>query len=124
MESDERFYEAVVREIETQGPRKGLWAKAYAEAGGNESGARAVYIRLRATQLMEEQRHEAAEAERQRRQAERQRRKEPPAFAPRDPRFLEPEPMTAMNKRFVVAFALVFLVVMAGLVIYFASSVK
>jgi len=124
VDSDERFYEAVVREIETQGPRKGLWAKAYAEAGGNESGARAIYIRLRAGQLMDEQRQELAEAERARRQSERLRRKETQSFAPRDPRFFEADPTAPINKRVVVAFAVVFLVVMAGLVIYFASSVK
>lgn len=124
MESDERFYEAVVREIETQGPRKGLWAKAYAEAGGSEAAARAAYIKLRAAQLMQEQRHDEAERERARRQAERERRKEAPAFAPREPRFLDPDALSATSKRYLVAFALVFLIATAGLVIYFASSVK
>ena len=124
VESDERFYEAVVREIETQGPRKGLWAKAYAEAGGSEAAARAIYIRLRADQLMKEQQRDSIEKERARRASERTRRKEPPAFAERDPRFLDPDSMSPTSKRFAVAFALVFLIVMAGLVIYFASSVK
>lgn len=124
VESDERFYEAVVREIETQGPRKGLWAKAYAEAGGSEAAARAIYIRLRAAQLMKEQQLDTIEKERARRATERTRRKEPPPFAERDPRFLDPDSMSPTSKRFAVAFALVFLIVMAGLVIYFASSVK
>lgn len=131
MESDERFYEAVVRELETQGPRKGLWAKAYAEAGGGEAAARAIYIRLRAAQLIEEQQLDTAEmqrarreSERIRREAERARRKEAPKFAERDPRFLEPDTMSPMSKRFVVGFALVFLIAVATLVVYFASSVK
>ena len=131
MESDEKFYEAVVRELETQGPRKGLWAKAYAEAGGGEAAARAIYIRLRAAQLMEEQQLDAAEiqrarkgAERVRREHERKRQKEAPEYAARDPGFLDPDSLSPMSKRFVVAFALVFLVAVAGLVIYFASSVK
>jgi hypothetical protein len=51
---DESFYEAVVQELEQLGPRKGLWAKAFASASGNESSAKALYLEWRANQLKEE----------------------------------------------------------------------
>ena len=47
----ECFYEAVAIELETQGVRKGLWAQAFAESGGDASRAKALYIQLRAAQL-------------------------------------------------------------------------
>lgn len=71
MISDEFFYEQVVRELECDGPRKGLWAKAYAEADGTESLARAIYMRLRAVQLIEEHRARAAAEEQERGSARR-----------------------------------------------------
>jgi hypothetical protein len=54
MKSDEAFYEAVVIEIEREGPRKGLWAKAFAKAGGVEPVAKACYIEWRVEQLKDE----------------------------------------------------------------------
>jgi outer membrane murein-binding lipoprotein Lpp len=51
----ESIYEAVVNEIEQHGPRKGLWAMAFAKSGGNDSAARAFYIEARAQQLIAEQ---------------------------------------------------------------------
>jgi hypothetical protein len=123
VESDEKFYEAVVREIERHGPRKGLWAKAYAEAGGVDSAARAIYFKLRVAQLIEEHHQEIAEKERRRKEGERLRKKEEQMFAERDQQFLESDRVAAANKRFVMIFAFVFLAVVFGLVIYFASAV-
>ena len=53
--SDENLYARVVEELSTQGPVRGLWAKAYAEANGNHEAAQALYLRLRVTQLADEQ---------------------------------------------------------------------
>ncbi len=63
MQSDEPIYEAVAFELEDEGPRKGLWAKAYAKAGGVEHVARALYIEWRVEQLKEELAAELARAE-------------------------------------------------------------
>jgi hypothetical protein len=52
--SDEHLYVRVVQELSQQGPVRGLWAKAYAESGGNDQAARALYLRLRVVQLAEE----------------------------------------------------------------------
>ena len=52
--SDENLYARVVEELSTQGPVRGLWAKAYAETNGNQEAARALYLRLRVTQLADE----------------------------------------------------------------------
>ena len=52
--SDENLYARVVEELSTQGPVRGLWAKAYAEANGNHEAAQALYLRLRVTQLADE----------------------------------------------------------------------
>jgi hypothetical protein len=54
--NEETLYSKVVGELRDQGPRQGLWAKAFAEAGGNELSARAAYLRLRVQQLAEEER--------------------------------------------------------------------
>jgi hypothetical protein len=51
---DEKYYEAVVRELESGSPRPGLWAKAFAESSGDEVATRALYIKLRAEQLSHE----------------------------------------------------------------------
>lgn len=67
MNSDEVFYEIVINEIEREGPRKGLWGKAFAKAGGVDNIAKAYYIELRVEQLKIEiaaQVANAAEAER------------------------------------------------------------
>ena len=52
--SDENLYARVVEELSTQGPVRGLWAKAYAEANGNHEAAQALYLRLRVAQLADE----------------------------------------------------------------------
>jgi hypothetical protein len=52
--SDENLYARVVEELSKRGPVRGLWAKAYAECGGNHEATRALYLRLRVSQLAEE----------------------------------------------------------------------
>jgi hypothetical protein len=69
---DELFYEQVAAEVVSGQLRPGLWAKAFSMAAGNEDVARAVYIRLRVDQLLEEA---SQEAERVRQEAERARHK-------------------------------------------------
>ncbi len=51
---DEVFYETVVEELERAGPKKGLWAKAFSTANGNENVAKAYYLDWRVKQLKEE----------------------------------------------------------------------
>jgi len=51
---DECYYESALAEIKNSGPRQGLLAMAFAEAGGNERVAEALYLKLRAAQLMEQ----------------------------------------------------------------------
>lgn len=53
---DERLYAQVVWELHHQGPIPGLWAKAYAEANGNEAQAKALYLRYRVEQLAQAER--------------------------------------------------------------------
>jgi len=54
--SDEQLYARVVAELSRQGPVRALWAKAYAESNGNDQATRARYLRLRVSQLAEEDR--------------------------------------------------------------------
>jgi len=63
---DEKYYEAVVKELESGSPRPGLWAKAFAESSGNGVAARALYIKLRAQQLTYEANSKALALERAR----------------------------------------------------------
>ena len=63
--SDENLYARVVEELSTQGPVRGLWAKAYAESNGNHEAARALYLRLRVAQLADERLAFAKDAQRQ-----------------------------------------------------------
>lgn len=66
MHEDEKYYEAVVKELESGNPRPGLWAKAFAESSGNEVAARALYIKLRAQQLIDEDKSKTLALERAR----------------------------------------------------------
>jgi hypothetical protein len=50
---DERLYQQVVQELHEQGPKSGLWAKAFAESNGNDAQAKALYLRYRVAQLEE-----------------------------------------------------------------------
>ena len=63
MHTDEAIYEAVAFELEREGPRKGLWAKAFAKAEGAESTAKALYIEWRVEQLKQALAAELARAE-------------------------------------------------------------
>jgi hypothetical protein len=88
----ERFYAMVADELRTAGPITGLWAKAFADSEGNESKAKALYLRYRAEQLATVEssailaRQEAREAEHvaelQREEAERRDRVKVEGFMP------------------------------------------
>ena len=54
IESEEQAYQKAAEEIENNTYRKGIWAKAFAEAEGVEHRQKALYIKYRAKQLMEE----------------------------------------------------------------------
>ena len=51
--SDEKFYEEVARELQGKTMVPGLWTKAFAEMGGDDAKARALYIKYRVAQLAE-----------------------------------------------------------------------
>jgi hypothetical protein len=55
---DEQLYEVAARELEANAPRKGLFAKAFAEAMGDPAKTKALYLRLRVAQLKAQQEHE------------------------------------------------------------------
>jgi hypothetical protein len=74
---DESLYEAVMEELEKFGPRKGLWAKCFSEADGDEGKAKARYLRIRFEQLKEaaeSHSREAFERDKQRQESERRLR--------------------------------------------------
>ena len=48
---DEHLYARVVAELAASGPIAGLMAKCFAESGGNDAAARALYFKLRVAQL-------------------------------------------------------------------------
>ena len=52
---DEKIYNQVLSEIESNNFRKGLMAKALAEAKGDEKKSRAIYIELRYQSIKDEQ---------------------------------------------------------------------
>lgn len=49
--AEEAYYDQVAQELESGQVRAGLWAKAFADASGDTSRARARYIKLRAASL-------------------------------------------------------------------------
>ena len=51
---DEKIYNQVLSEIESNDYRKGLLAKALSEANGNEEKSRAIYIKLRYQSIKDE----------------------------------------------------------------------
>ncbi len=67
---DQRFFDIVATELERGFLDRGRWAKAFADAEGDAARARALYIRLRATQLEQEEIAAARQPQSQR-QAER-----------------------------------------------------
>lgn len=69
----EHLYEIAAKELEVNAPRKGLYARAFSEAMGEEAKAKAIYIRLRVEQLEDTLR---AQAEAHRRMEEQVRLRE------------------------------------------------
>ncbi len=63
----EQFWSAALAEYDSSSRRPGLWARAFAEAQGNEAVAKANYLRYRADELQKEH---GAHLERKRRDAE------------------------------------------------------
>lgn len=64
---EEELWAIAAQEMDSQGRRIGLWAKAFAEAQGNEPAARANYLKWRVLQLQHEfegRRKQAEEAQR------------------------------------------------------------
>src|SRR5215211_562491 len=51
---EELAYEEALREIQGGFPRHGIWIKALAHSDGDETKARAAYLRFRAEQIVEE----------------------------------------------------------------------
>lgn len=52
-EPDERLWASALAEFDSKSRRAGLWAKAFAEANGDESLAKASYLRARVVELQE-----------------------------------------------------------------------
>ena len=52
---DDKFYDEVARELQEKPMVPGLWTKAFAEMGGDDAKARALYIRYRVLQLRDRQ---------------------------------------------------------------------
>lgn len=71
---DDKFYEEVARELQEKPMVPGLWTKAYAEMGGDDAKARALYIKYRVAQLSEASRQQLEEAQLAKHQQEKQRR--------------------------------------------------
>lgn len=53
--SEEEFWSIAATEVDGPSRRPGLWAKAFAEAGGNEAAAKANYLKLRVAQLLDDE---------------------------------------------------------------------
>ena len=51
--NDDTHYDEVAKELQAKAMVPGLWAKAFAEAGGQVDRARALYIKYRVSQLAE-----------------------------------------------------------------------
>jgi hypothetical protein len=55
---DDKFYDEVARELQDKPMSPGLWTKAFAETGGDDAKARALYIKYRVAQLAEASRQQ------------------------------------------------------------------
>jgi len=66
---EKRLYEQAVSEVANKAVDRGLWAKAFAESGGNKSAAEARYLNLRVEE-MRQQRAAAIELEERARRPE------------------------------------------------------
>ncbi len=71
---DEKFYEEVARELQEKPMVPGLWTKAFAEMGGDDAKARALYIKFRVAQLVEAGRHELEKDQNATKQQEKPKR--------------------------------------------------
>lgn len=69
---EEELWAIAAQEMDSQGRRAGLWAKAFAEAQGNEPTARANYLKWRVLQLQHEFESRRKQAEEAQRAAEEQ----------------------------------------------------
>lgn len=56
--NENEIYEQISNELDAGTHQKGLWTKAIAEAEGNESKVKAIYIKLRFNQIKEEEKKE------------------------------------------------------------------
>ena len=74
LRDDESAYAKVAEELQKSGPVLGLWAKALAETDGDERASKALYLRLRVTQVLKQERTAVAQARIEGRQAARLRR--------------------------------------------------
>lgn len=52
--SDEYYYEMAAKEVQQDQIRPGLWAKAWSEVGGDETKAKALYLKLRVATMKDE----------------------------------------------------------------------
>lgn len=80
---DDKFYEEVARELETKSLRPGLWTRAVAETGDEGSAAKALYIRLRVSELVQQEQTDRANSQAEaRRKAEEKKRAAEAAMPP------------------------------------------
>ena len=54
IETEEDAYEKAAEEIENKSQNKGMWAKAFADADGDEQKQKALYLKYRAKQLSDQ----------------------------------------------------------------------
>jgi hypothetical protein len=72
---NDKYYDEVARELETKSLRPGLWTRAVAETGDEGSAAKALYIRLRVSELVKQEQTDRASSQAEaRRKADEQRR--------------------------------------------------
>ena len=71
---DDKFYEEVARELQEKPMSPGLWTKAFAETGGDDAKARALYIKYRVAQLSEASQQQLEEAQLSKQRQEKQKR--------------------------------------------------
>ena len=71
---NDKYYDEVARELQDKPMVPGLWTKAYAEMGGDDAKARALYIKYRVAQLSEASHQQLDEAQLAKHQQEKQRR--------------------------------------------------
>lgn len=73
----DKFYDEVARELEAKSLRPGLWTRAVAETGDEGSAAKALYIRFRVSELVQQEQTGRASIQAEaRRKADEQRRAE------------------------------------------------